>query len=133
MLEIDTWQSLLQLAHDNGWMPEGVESISYFSTDILPLGSGYTPRRNGLRAKIRNSDAREMGKSIHRAMIKNDLIKPKKVTLKDDGIVTATDELIQVRNFMESGSCVVERVGEYNKKGHPKVLRRIEGLLVDIQ
>jgi hypothetical protein len=40
MLEINTWQSLLQLAQDNGWMPQGIESVDYISTDTLPRGSG---------------------------------------------------------------------------------------------
>lgn len=132
MLEIDTWQSLLQLAQDNGWMPEGIEPVDYYSTDRDAHGTGYTPRKSSLRCRIRTSDARRMGKSIHKAMVQNDLIKPKKVTLKDDGIVTALDELIQVRNFMEAGSSILERVGEYNKKEHPKVLRRIDGLLADM-
>jgi hypothetical protein len=129
MLKIDTWQSLLQLARDNGWMPQGIESVDYISTDTLPQGSGYTPRKNGLRAQIRSSDANEMGKAIYKAMIRNGLVKPKKEKLRDDGIITDVDELIQVRNFMESGWFVVERVEEYNRKKHPKVLRKFDGSL----
>jgi hypothetical protein len=37
------------------------------------------------------------------------------------------DELIQVRNFIESGWFIVERVEEYDRKKHPKVLRKIDG------
>ena len=133
MLEIVNWQFLLQLAQDNGWMPEGIQEIDYMSTDLLAQGSGYTPRKKGLRCRIRNSDANEMGKAIYKAMVKNNLIKPKNTKLKDDGVVTALDELIQVRNFMESGAFIVERVGEFDKEKHPRILRRIEGVLMDME
>jgi hypothetical protein len=33
MLEIVTWQFLLQLAQDNGWKPRGIKPIDYFSSD----------------------------------------------------------------------------------------------------
>ena len=127
MLEIDTWQFLLQLAQDNGWKPRGIKPIDYFSSDTTPMGTGYTPREPGLKCEIRNSDATDIGKAIHRAMLKHGLIKQKKIKLRDDGVVTALDELIQVRNFIESGWFIVERVGEYDRKKHPKVLRRVDG------
>ena len=126
MLEIVTWQFLLQLAQDNGWKPRGIKPIDYFSSDTDPCGTGYTPRQPGLKCEIRNSDATGIGKAIYRAMLKHGLIKPKKTKLKDDGVVTALDELIQVRNFIESGWFIVERVEEYNSKKHPKVMRRID-------
>ena len=130
MLEIATWQFLLQLAQDNGWKPRGIKSIDYFSSDTTPMGTGYTPREPGLKCEIRNSDARGIGNAIHRAMLKQGLIKPKKIKLRDDGVATALDELIQVRNFIESGWFIVERIGEYDRKKHPKVLRRIERKLM---
>jgi hypothetical protein len=74
-----------------------------------------------------------MGKAIYKAMVKNNLIKPKKIKLRDDGTVTAVDELIQVRNFMESGSFIVERIGEFDKEKHHDVLRKIDGVLVDME
>ena len=52
------------------------------------------------------------------------------VKLWDNGIVTALDELIQVRNFIESGWFIVERVEEYDRKKHPKVLRKINGSML---
>ena len=128
-LEIITWQFLLQLAQDNGWKPGGIKAIDYFSTDLDPCGTGYTPRESGLKCEIRNSDATGIGKAIYRAMLKHGLIKPEKIRLKDDGVVTALDEFIQVRNFIESGWFIVECVKEYDRKKHPKVLRRIDGSL----
>ena len=128
MLEIVTWQFILQLAQDNGWEPRGIKPIDYFSSEITPMGTGYTPREAGLKCEIRNSDATGIGKATHRAMLKHGLIKPKKIKLRDDGVVTALDELIQIRNFIESGWFVVERVEDYDRKKHPKVMRRIDGL-----
>ena len=133
MLEIVTWQFLLQLAQDNGWKPRGIKPIDYFSSDTTPMGTGYTPREPGLKCEIRNSDAKGIGKAIHRATLKHGLIKPKKIKLRDDGVITALDELIQVRNFIESGWFVVERVEEYERKKHPKPLMGIDGLLQDMK
>ena len=89
MLEIVTWQFLLQLAQDNGWKPRGIKPIDYFSSDTTPMGTGYTPREAGLKCEIRNSDATGIGKAIYRAMLKRGLIKPKKTKLRDDGVITA--------------------------------------------